>query len=60
MTLLKKYLKKFNVNKENIKIISRNLKQKKLTNIYKGRKISLILKKIKMISKTLINLLVIQ
>ena len=43
---VEKILKKFQINANDIKIISNNLKQKKLTNIYAGRELSLILKKI--------------
>ena len=42
---------------EDIKIISLKLKQKKLSNIYSGRKLSLILKKIDEKSNTVVNLL---
>ena len=46
MILLKKYLKKFNIKKNDIKKISIKLKKKKLSNIYSGRELSLIFKKI--------------
>jgi len=38
-------LKKFNIDNKEVKTIIEELKEKKLTNIYSGRKISLILKK---------------
>jgi len=44
---IEKILKKFQINVNDIKIISNNLKQKKLTNIYAGRELSLILRKIR-------------
>ena len=53
---IEKILKKFGINPSDIKIISNNLKQKKLTNIYAGRELSLILKKLDNGSKTVINL----
>ena len=46
---IEKILKKLDVNKNDIKIISNNLKQKKLTNIYAGRTLSIILKKLNVI-----------
>ena len=54
---IEKILKKFNINNEDIKIISNKLKQKNLSNIYSGRKLSLIFKKLDDGSKTVINLL---
>ena len=51
-----KILKKFNINSKDIKNISNKLKVKKLTNIYPGRKLSLILKKLENGSNTVINL----
>lgn len=53
---VEKILKKFQINSNDIKIISNNLKQKKLTNIYAGRELSLVLKKLEDGSKTVINL----
>ena len=53
---VEKILKKFQINANDIKIISNNLKQKKLTNIYAGRELSLILKKLEDGSNTVINL----
>ena len=54
---IEKILKKFNIRNEDIKIISNKLKQKNLSNIYSGRKLSLIFKKLDDGSKTVINLL---
>ena len=54
---IEKILDKYNVNKENIKIITTKLKQKKLSNIYSGRKISLILKKLPNSENEIVNLL---
>ena len=53
---IEKILKKLEINANDIKIISNNLKQKKLTNIYAGRTLSLILKKMDDGSNTLVNL----
>jgi len=53
---IEKILKKFNINSKDIKNISNKLKVKKLTNIYPGRKLSLILKKLENGSNTVINL----
>jgi hypothetical protein len=39
---IEKILKKFQINANDIKNISNNLKQKKLTNIYAGRELSLV------------------
>ena len=54
---VEKILKKFNINETDIKKISINLKKKKLTNIYSGRELNLIFKKINGNSNTLVNLL---
>ena len=54
---VEKILKKFEININDIKIITNSLKQKKLTNIYAGRKLSLIFKKLDNGSNTIINLL---
>ena len=54
---VEKILKKFNISTKDIKIISNNLKQKKLTNIYAGRELSLVLKKLDDGSNTVVNLL---
>ena len=53
---IEKILRKININVNDIKIISNNLKQKKLTNIYAGRKLSLVLKKLNDGSNTVVNL----
>ena len=53
---IEKILKKFNIKNENIKIISVKLKQKKLANIYSGRKLSLVIKKLGDGSNSIINL----
>ena len=53
---IEKILKKLDINKNDIKIISNNLKQKKLTNIYAGRTLSLVLKQLKDGSNTVVNL----
>ena len=50
-------LKKFNINNDDIKTISIKLKQKKLTNIYSGRNLSLIIKKLDNGTNTLVNFL---
>ena len=57
MILLKKFLKNLKLKKNDIKIISTKLKQKKLTNIYSGRELSLIFKKLDDGSNTVVNLL---
>ena len=54
---VEKILKKLNIKSEDIKIISSKLKQKKLTNIYSGRELSLISKKLTDGSNTVVNLL---
>ncbi len=53
---IEKILKKFEVKDEDIKIISTKLRKKKLSNIYSGRKLELILKKMKDGTNTVINL----
>ena len=53
---IEKILKKFKVNTVDIKTISNNLKQKKLANIYSGKELSLVLKKIEDGSNTVISL----
>ena len=53
---IEKILKKLNINTNDIKIISTNLKQKKLTNIYVGRTLSVVLKKLDDKSNTIVNL----
>ena len=52
---VEKILKKFKVQEEEIKKISLKLKEKKLTNIYSGRKLSLIVKKLDNGSNSLVN-----
>ena len=54
---VEKILKNFNIKNSDIKNISTKLKQKKLSNIYSGRKISLIYKKLDNNSNTVINLI---
>jgi murein DD-endopeptidase MepM/ murein hydrolase activator NlpD len=54
---VEKILKKFKVDLNDIKKISINLKEKKLTNIYPGRKLSLVIKKLEDGSNTVVNLL---
>ena len=53
---VEKILKKFDINSNDIKIISNNLKKDKLTNIYAGRTLSIILKKLSDGSNTVVNL----
>ena len=52
---IEKILKKFEVKKSDIKEISIELKTKKLANIYSGKKISLITKKLEDGSNTVVN-----
>ena len=54
---IEKILKKFDVKNEDINTISTKLKQKKLSNIYSGRKMSLVLKKEAEGLKTVVNLI---
>ena len=54
---VEKILKNFQVRNEDIKKISVKLKQKKLVNIYSGRKLSLIIKKLDNGSKTVVSFL---
>ena len=53
---IEKILLKFDINTRDIKSISNKLKVKKLTNIYAGRKLSLILKKLDNGLNTVVNL----
>ena len=53
---VEKILKKFKIRDEDIRKISVQLKEKKLTNIYSGRKLTLIVKKLKDRSNTLVDL----
>ena len=52
---VEKILKQFNIRNEDIRNISLKLKARKLTNIYSGRKLSLILKKFEDGSNTIVN-----
>jgi len=54
---VEKILKKYKIRDEDIKKISLKLKQKKLANIYSGRKLSIILKKLEDGSTTIVNFL---
>ena len=54
---VEKILKKYKIRDVDIKNISLKLKEKKLANIYSGRKLSIILKKLEDGSKTIVNLL---
>ncbi len=54
---VEKILKKINVRTNDIKVISNKLKQEKLTNIYAGRKLSVVVKKLDDNSNALINLI---
>ena len=53
---IEKILKDLSINKEDIKNISNSLKQKKLTNIYAGRQLSLVMKKLNDGSNSVINI----
>jgi murein DD-endopeptidase MepM/ murein hydrolase activator NlpD len=52
---VEKILKKYNVKDSDIRIISVKLKEKKLANIYSGRKLSLIIKKLEDNTNTVIS-----
>ena len=54
---VEKILKKYKIRDEDIKNISLKLKEKKLANIYSGRKLLIILKKLEDGSKTIVNFL---
>tara|TARA_E500000178_G_scaffold339655_1_gene381379 strand:+ start:294 stop:1601 length:1308 start_codon:yes stop_codon:yes gene_type:complete len=54
---IEKILNRFDIQKNDIKNISLKLKQKKLSNIYTGRKLNLIYKKLESGSNTVINLI---
>ena len=54
---IEKILKNFNIKSDDIKKISVKLKQRKLTNIYSGRNLSLIIKKIENEKNAVVNLL---
>ena len=53
---IEKILKNYNIKNEDIKEISIKLKEKKLSNIYSGRKLSLIYKKLQNNTNTVVNL----
>ena len=53
---IEKILKKYKINARDIKNISYNLKQKNLNNIYAGRELSLVSKKLNDGSSTVVNL----
>ena len=52
---VEKILKQFKISNKDIKIISLKLKARKLSNIYSGRKLSLILKRLEDGSNTIVN-----
>tara|TARA_B100001057_G_scaffold368095_1_gene371535 strand:+ start:207 stop:1553 length:1347 start_codon:yes stop_codon:yes gene_type:complete len=52
---VEKILRNFNIKEDDIKEISVKLKKKKLTNIYSGRKLKLIIKKLENKTNTVIN-----
>jgi len=54
---VEKILKKMKISPNDIKNISEKLKKEKLTNIYAGKKLSLVLKKLNNKSNTVVNLL---
>jgi murein DD-endopeptidase MepM/ murein hydrolase activator NlpD len=54
---IEKILKNYNIKSVDIKKISTKLKEKKLSNIYSGRKLSLIYKKLDDNSNTVVNLI---
>ena len=54
---IEKILKNFNIKNSDIKNISTKLKEKKLSNIYSGRKLSLIYKKLDDNFNTVVNLI---
>ena len=54
---VEKILKKYEIRDEDIKKISLKLKKKKLANIYSGRKLLIVLKKLEDGSKTIVNFL---
>ena len=54
---VEKILKKFKIREKDIQNISLQLKKKKLSNIYSGRKLSLILKKLENGNNTVVNLI---
>ena len=54
---VEKILKKFQIKTKEIQIITKNLKSKKLTNIYAGRELTLIIKKIENEKDSVINII---
>ena len=54
---IERILKKIDVRNKDIKIISTKLKQKKLSNIYAGRELNIVLKKLPDESHTVVNLI---
>ena len=54
---VEKILKQFKIKNQDIKNISKKLKEEKLSNIYSGRKLSLVLKKLEDNSNTVVNLI---
>ena len=54
---IEKILKKIDVRNKDVKIISTKLKQKKLSNIYAGRELNIVLKKLPDGSHTVVNLI---
>ena len=54
---IEKILKKIDVRNKDVKIISTKLKQKKLSNIYAGRELNIVLKKLPNESHTVVNLI---
>ena len=54
---IERILKKIDVRNKDIKIISTKLKQKKLSNIYAGRELNIVLKKLPNESHTVVNLI---
>ncbi len=54
---IEKILKKYNIKQADVKDISNKLKQKKLSNIYSGRELTLIFKSLEKKGNTVVNLL---
>ena len=54
---IEKILKKIDVRNKDVKIISTKLKQKKLSNIYAGRELNIVLKKLTNENYTVVNLI---
>ena len=54
---IEKILKKYKIRDEDIKNISLEIKKEKLSNIYSGRKVSMVFKKLEDGSKTIVNFL---